>query len=114
MNTAHRLLRLTAQLHDLPGLTVEDLDDLQLLATCGLPLQARLGRYRLAPLQVEGQALDLEETLGAALALMLTTGPALTPQAPVRAERSSTRKRRLKAFCDRVAATRRNTGTGPS
>ncbi len=74
------------------------LDDLHLLATCGLPIEARRGRYRLTPLKISGQHLNLEETLGVTLALMLTTGP----------------KRRLKASCDRVAARARRTGTGPS
>lgn len=75
-----------------------DLDDLQLLATCGLPIEARRGRYRLAPLKVDGKKLDLEETLGVTLALMLTTGP----------------KRRLKASSAPVVARARRTGTGPS
>lgn len=73
MNTAHRLLQLTAQLHQSPGLTVNDLDDLQLLAASGLPLQARRGRFRLAPLEIDGAPLDLEETLAATLAVLFTS-----------------------------------------
>ncbi len=98
MHRTQRLLHLTAQLQQPEGLTVADLDDLQLLATCGLPIEARRGRYRLAPLKVGGKDLNLEETLGVTLALMLTTGP----------------KRRLKASYDRVVARARRTGTGPS
>ncbi|MBX3169874.1 MAG: hypothetical protein KF760_20895 [Candidatus Eremiobacteraeota bacterium] len=77
MNTAQRLLGLAAQLHHSPGLTVDDLDDLKLLAACGLPLQARRGRYRLG-LEIAGTPLDLEETLAATLALLMTScGPAV-------------------------------------
>lgn len=72
MNTAQKLLRLTAQLLDSPGLLVEDLDDLQILAHCGLPLQARRGLVRMEPLQIAGTPLDLEETLAATMALLLT------------------------------------------
>ena len=94
MNRTQRLLNLTAQLHPPQGVTVADLDDLQLLATCGLPIEARRGRYRLAPLIIGDKELEIEETLGATLALMLTTGP--------------------KASCAHVAARARRTGTAPS
>jgi hypothetical protein len=80
MNTAQKLLSLTAQLLDHPGLLVDDLDDLQVLAHCGLPLQARRGLVRMEPLQIAGTPLDLEETLAATMALLLTQP---TPPAPI-------------------------------
>ena len=92
MNTPQRLLSLTAQLLDSPGHLVENLNDLELLARCGLPLQARRGLVRLDPLQVAGQPLDLEETLAATMALLLTQPLVSTP--PPKRRRTHKRKPR--------------------
>lgn len=102
MNTAQKLLSLTAQLLDSPGLLVEDLDDLKVLAQCGLPLQARRGLVRLEPLHISGTPLDLEETLAATLALLLTQP---TPRKPIQRSKSS--------YAPAAAATQRN-DTAPS
>ncbi len=120
MNKPQRLLQLTAQLLDSPGHPVENLNDLDLLARCGLPLKARRGLVRLDPLQIDGQPLDLEETLAATMALLLTQ-----PRRPSkRKSRVQTRRRtssapkpnkpRIRSSSVPAAAAKRSSGIAPS